>query len=333
VSASLAARPLVTGASGLLGGAICRKLCEAGERPIALARASSDLSALEGLPVEVRRADLERPESLAGAAEGAGVVYHAAAAWRKESAATSTFHRVNVEGARALVLESARAGARRFVHVSTVGVHGAIENPPADESAPIRPGDRYQRSKAEAEAAVRAACEAGGIDGVIVRPAGIYGPSDRRFLKLFRAVARGRFVMIGSGRVLYHLTYVDDVADGAILAGTKDGVAGRAFILAGPEATTLARLVEILAEVLGARKPRLRIPAFPVVAAAVVCEVVCRPFGIEPPLYRRRVDFFLKDRAFDARAAREALGFAPRVGLREGFARTAEGYRSRGWLA
>lgn len=326
-------RPLVTGASGVIGSAICRHLCAAGERPIVLVRETSGLSRLEGLDVEIRTADLARPASLRGVADGAGVVYHAAAAWRHEKLSTREFFSVNVGGSRAMAEEAARAGARRFVFLSTVGVHGEIENPPANESAPIRPGDRYQRSKVEAEAAVNEAARDTGIEAVHVRPSGVYGPYDRRFLKLFRAVARGYFVMIGSGRVLYHLTFEDDVADGVVRAGTTPGVAGRAFILSGPKAVTLRELVDTLASVLGVKRPRLRIPVWPVYAAAVACEAVCRPLRIEPPLYRRRVDFFVKDRAFDSRAAREALGFAPRVGLREGLERTAAAYRKAGWLA
>jgi nucleoside-diphosphate-sugar epimerase len=328
-----AGRPLVTGASGVVGAAICRRLAAAGERPLALVRESSDLSRLEGLDVEIRRADLARKESLRGVADGASVVYHAAAAWRQEAASTREFFAVNVDGSRALAEEAARAGARRFVFVSTVGVHGAIERPPADESAPIRPGDRYQRSKVEAAAPVASACSASGIERVVVRPAGVYGPSDRRFLKLFRAVRGGWFVMVGSGRVLYHLTFEDDVADGIVRAGETPGVDSRAFILAGPEAVPLRSLVETLADVLGVRPPRLRVPVWPVRAAAIACELACRPLGIEPPLYRRRVDFFVKDRAFDTRAARVALGFSPKVSLREGLERTAAAYRSAGWLA
>ena len=64
--------------------------------------------------------------------------------------------------------------------------------------------------------------------------------------------------------------------------------------------------------------------------AAALCEAVCVPFGIEPPLYRRRVDFYTKSRAFDITRARRELGYAPRVGLREGIARTLAWGREHG---
>ena len=65
-------------------------------------------------------------------------------------------------------------------------------------------------------------------------------------------------------------------------------------------------------------RPRLRLPVWPVWLAGAACEAVCAPFGIAPPLYRRRVDFFRKSRAFDISRARQELGFAPRVGVARG---------------
>jgi nucleoside-diphosphate-sugar epimerase len=71
---------------------------------------------------------------------------------------------------------------------------------------------------------------------------------------------------------------------------------------------------------------------WPFWAAGAVCEAVCVPLGVEPPLYRRRVDFFTKSRAFDITRARMELGYAPRVGLRDGIRRTLDWYREHGWL-
>jgi len=88
----------------------------------------------------------------------------------------------------------------------------------------------------------------------------------------------------------------------------------------------------LIAQEAGVRPPTLHLPAWPVQVAGAVCEAVCKPFGIEPPLYRRRVDFFTKSRAFDISRARAELGYAPTVGLREGIRRTLEWYRQAGWM-
>jgi nucleoside-diphosphate-sugar epimerase len=227
---------------------------------------------------------------------------------------------------------AAAAGARRVVHCSTVGVHGDIAQPPANEDAPLNPGDVYQETKVLGERLARDAAARTGLDVVIARPTGIYGPGDRRLFKMFGAIARGRFVMLGAGRNFYHVTYIDDLSAGFHLCGTVPAAAGRTYILGGAEVPTLADLVTITARVAERPAPRIRVPVWPVWLAGAACEAVCRPFGIEPPIYRRRVDFFRKSRAFDIRRARAELGFAPAVGLEAGIGRTLEWYREQGWI-
>src|SRR5260370_1436609 len=133
--------------------------------------------------------------------------------------------------------------------------------------------------------------------------------------------------MLGSGEIYYHLTYIDDLVEGFRLCGEVPAAANRTYILAGGEVTTLNELIAIIAEEAGVSPPTLKFPAWPVWIAAALCEAFCAPLGIAPPLYRRRVDFFTKSRAFDITRAREEIGFAPRVGLREGIRRTLEWYR------
>jgi nucleoside-diphosphate-sugar epimerase len=211
-------------------------------------------------------------------------------------------------------------------------VHGDVERPPADEDAPLRPGDEYQRSKLEGEILGREAAGRTGVDLVIARPSGIYGPGDRRLLKLFRGVARRRFVTLGAGEIFYHLTYVEDLVEGFRLCGEVPAASGRTYILAGAEVTSLNELVRRIAAAAGVRSPALHMPVWPVWLAGAACEAACVPLGIEPPLYRRRVDFFTKSRAFDISRARAELGFAPAIGLDEGIRRTLGWYRDKGWL-
>jgi nucleoside-diphosphate-sugar epimerase len=138
--------------------------------------------------------------------------------------------------------------------------------------------------------------------------------------------------MLGSGRNFYHLTFIDDLCAGFRLCGTVPAAAGQTYILGGAEVPTLADIVRVTAELAGVRGPRLRLPVWPVWLAGAACEAVCRPLGIEPPLYRRRVDFFRKSRAFDISRARRDLGFAPEVPIREGIRRTLEWYREHRWI-
>jgi nucleoside-diphosphate-sugar epimerase len=276
--------------------------------------------------------DLKDRSALRAAVDGVHIVYNVAAMYRQVGVAESEYRAVNVDAVRALVQVSAEAGVTRVVQCSTVGVHGDVTHPPANEDAPLRPGDVYQRSKLEGEQAGRDAAGRAGIEYTVARPTGIYGPGDRRLLKLFRGVAHRRFVTLGSGEIFYHLTFVTDVAEGLRLCGELPGAAGGTFILAGEEVTTLNQLVSAIAHESGVMPPLLHMPVWPFWLAGALCEALCVPLRIEPPLYRRRVDFFTKSRAFDISHARTELGFAPAVSLAEGIRRTLAWYREHGWI-
>jgi nucleoside-diphosphate-sugar epimerase len=132
--------------------------------------------------------------------------------------------------------------------------------------------------------------------------------------------------MIGDGNTLYHMTYIDDLCEGIELCATRPEAVGEVFILGGDHHVTLNELIAAVARAVGSKGPRVRVPMWPVMAAAHVCAAVFRPLGIEPPLYPRRVEFFSKDRAADISKARHMLGYAPRVDLDEGARRTARWY-------
>ena len=327
-----AGKVLVTGATGFTGGALVRRLASHNAPVRALVRDQARAAPLADVGVEVVQGDLCDPASLREAMRGVGVVYHIAALYRQQGVEPGLFREVNAAAVQHLLDAAIEAGVSRFVHCSTVGVHGHIEQPPAAEDAPFAPGDLYQESKLEGERIAARYMAEGRLPVTIFRPAGIYGPGDLRFLKLFRGIKRGRFPMIGDGQVFYHLVYIDDLVDGIIRCGTVDEAIGETFILAGPEYMTLNELVATVAEGVGGRPPWLRIPLAPVYAAAALCEAVCRPLGLEPPLHRRRVDFFTKSRAFDIAKARRELGYAPRVSVREGVARTGAWYAEQGLL-
>jgi dihydroflavonol-4-reductase len=325
-------RALVTGATGFTGGHLARTLARRGWTVRALVRDARRASDLREGAIEIVSGDLRDHGSVARAAAGVDVVFHIAAIYRQAGLKAADYWAVNASAVRTVVEAARAAGARRVVHCSTVGVHGDVERPPADEDAPLRPGDIYQQTKLEGERLARQASADTGVEVVIARPTGIYGPGDRRLLKLFRGVARRRFVTLGDGRIYYHLTYIDDLVEGFRLCGEVIGAAGRTYILAGPEVTTLNELVALVAKEAGVRPPSIHLPAWPFRAAGAVCEALCAPLGIEPPIYRRRVDFFTKSRAFDISRARTELGYEPSISLREGIRRTLAWYRQAGWL-
>jgi nucleoside-diphosphate-sugar epimerase len=327
-----AERILVTGATGFTGGHLCERLTREGYAVRALVRDRNRCAELSRWGVEIHTGDLRDTASLTRAMQGIDIVYHIAALYRPENVFRRQMWETNVQGTKNMLDAAVQGGVQRFIHCSTVGVHGDIEHPPANEDAPLRPGDIYQQTKVEGERIARGAAERTGLPVTIVRPSGIYGPGDRRLLKLFRGVARRRFVVLGSGNIFYHLTYIDDLVEGFRLCGESAAAAHRTYILAGGEVTTLNELMALIAAEAGVAPPALKLPVWPFWLTGAACEAVCVPLGLEPPIYRRRVDFFTKSRAFDISRARAEVGYDPQVTLRDGIRRTLAWYKERGWL-
>ncbi len=118
-----------------------------------------------------------------------------------------------------------------------------------------------------------------GMQGSVFRPLGIYGPRDTRFLKLFKGLKNGTFVMIGDGETLYHMTYIDDLCAGIELCATHPGAVGEVFILGGDHHVTLNELIASVARAVGGSGPRMRVPLWPVMTAAHVCEALLPAAG------------------------------------------------------
>lgn len=329
---------LVTGASGFTGSALANELARRGYTVRALVRKSSDVSLLdrdllESGNIVLHYGDLCDDDSVDSAVQGVDHVYHIAALYRTAKHSDDVYWDVNVHGTRRILDAGKRHSVSRILHCSTIGVHGGVQEIPANETSAFDPGDIYQVTKLEGERLAQAAIQ-DGQPVSIVRPAGIYGPGDLRFLKLFSMVKSGKFIMFGSGETLMHMVYIDDLVDGMIKALESDAGIGKTMILAGDQYVTLNELVELVSNATDRRSPpRLRFPLWPLMFAASLCEGVCKPFGIEPPLHRRRAAFFTKHRAFSIELARNEIGYQPQVDLAVGLRRTAEWYTRKNLLA
>ena len=329
---SVSDRPiLVTGATGFTGSYLVRALVGDGHPVRVIVRSRSRAASLPA-GVDVREADITDPGAVARVMEGVGTVYHLAAAYREASHREEGYRQINVGATRNLLESASKAGIERFVHCSTVGVHGHIANPPADEQAPYSPGDPYQRTKCEAEMLALAYARDRGLPLTVARPTAIYGPGDTRLLKMFRMIAKGTFIMLGSRDINYHMVYVDDLVAGLRLLGAHPAAVGEVFILGGDRYYLLKTIAGMIAGLLGVRRPRIRLPAAPFQIAGSLCEAICVPLGVEPPIYRRRIDFFTKSRAFTIEKARRILGYQPQVPIEEGLRRTLDSYLSSGQI-
>jgi nucleoside-diphosphate-sugar epimerase len=330
-------RVLITGGSGFIGSNLALYYRERGHEVITLSKEATaaeteNAQELRASGVEVVVGSVTDAGLVAQCCRGAALVHHVAAAMREASVPDRVFWDVNVGATRTLLDACRREGVKRFVYCSSIGAIGKTPDKPADERSPCRPRDIYQVTKKAAEDLCLEYHRREGPPVSVVRPADVYGPRDRRLLKLFRGLKRGRFAMIGKGDNEHHMVYIDDLVQGMALAAGTDQAVGQVFILAGEAPVTVRELVSILARELGVRPPRLNLPLGPVRVAALLAELVCRPLRIEPPIYRRRVDFFRSDYAFDISKAKRVLGYRPRFDMIEGVHRTREWYDRRALL-
>lgn len=325
---------LVTGATGFTGKHLVRALCATGATVRAIVRKSSQRDGIKDLPVEILQGDVFDADTAIRAAEGVHYVFHVAAAYREARISDDVYWKVHVQSTQHLARAAMRnPGFKRFVHVSTIGVHGHIENPPANEDYRFAPGDQYQDTKVEAELWIRDFAQAEGLPLTVVRPAAIYGPGDRRLLKVFKMAKKPVVPILGYGcKGLYHLIHVTDLVRFMILSATHERTLGEVYICGARDPISIEQMIRIIARNLQTAPKVLRLPVTPFFIAGDLCEWICKPLGIEPPIYRRRVAFFTKDRAFDTSKLRQHTGYEYLHTNESGLADTADWYVKEGWL-
>ncbi len=324
-------RVLVTGATGFIGRRLMRKLLRDGHHICALVRSREPPE--EWSAVRIVRGDIRRPSDVKKSLEGQEVVINLAAALDHLGARPQLYREVNVGGMRNLLHALRRRPGIKLIHVSTVGVHGPIEKPPADEMTPFRPVTVYDSSKAHGENLVWDAVKKHGLRVTVMRPAIVYGQGDvySAIYGMFRAIARGRYRHIGDGHWLIHMVHVDDVVEGIMAAITAREAEGKAFILAGPEPISFRELAETIASALGARIPDRGLP-LPLATTFAIPLSALKRLGVTVPLSLQSVRFLTTHHAYTIDQARAALTYQPRVDLQTGVQRTAEWYRVKGYI-
>jgi nucleoside-diphosphate-sugar epimerase len=323
---------LVTGATGFLGARLVSRLLLDREPVRALARSEQKARPVADAGAELVVGDITDEAAVARAVNGVEVVYHLAGRLLEPGVPTDVYRRTHIEGTR-LLLEHCRRSPtlHRFVHVSTTGVLGATGVRPAEESAPLRPTNVYEATKAEAELAVRRASR-DWLEAVIARPGLVYGPGDLHLLGFFRAVLRRRFRPIGRRTVWLHPIYVDDIAEGLVRCGQHDAAVGECFHLAGRDPVPLAELAIAIATAGGTSVPAGHIPLPAARAVAAACDRLPATLKRSAPLTRSRLEFLTHSRVYDVTKARRVIGFDAPTDLPTGTKLTMAWYREQGLL-
>jgi nucleoside-diphosphate-sugar epimerase len=326
-------RCLVTGATGFIGGHLTQRLVREGYRVRCLVRRTSDTSLLESLDVDLARGDLTDARSLVRAAEGCRCIVHCGALV-SDWATIEEIRQVNVAGTRNMLEASTVASAERFVHISTTDVYGYPRRRGIEEKhVPAGFSNWYSETKRAAEAEVRRIERARGLNVVILRPATVYGPrSDDLVGEMARAICARQMLLVGGGRAVAGLLYVENLVDAAVLALRNDASLGEAFNLTDGLDITWKRFLDDLAEGLGCPGPRWSVPYGVAFGIAFGLEHGYRwlrrtaRVTTRPLLSRQAVHVLGRDQDFSNRKARETLGWAPRVSYQHGLAATI------GWL-
>jgi nucleoside-diphosphate-sugar epimerase len=331
-------RLLVTGGTGFIGSHLAEAGRRRGAEVVAFGltdrpeeKANAELLASLGaeiLPGSITDAGLCRE-----AMRGVTHVFHLAVAMREGGKSDEFFESINLDGTRHLLEAASVQRIQRFVYCSTIGIYGHRAPGITREDSLLAPGNIYERTKVSAERLVREFAEKCHVPSVVLRPADVYGPRDQRLLKMFKGVSRGRFPLFGSGEGRRHMVYVDDVVSAFFKACERDEALGEGLIVAGPKSCTLRELLDEVVRATGSKRYGFRLPLGPMLGVAAVVEDACAALKVDPPIYRRRMDFFHSDSEFDTSRARRVLDWEPKVDLREGIRRTLEDYRRSGALS
>lgn len=320
---------LVTGASGFIGGQLTQQLVRAGYRVRCLVRATSNTSALEALDVELAIGDLTDADSVARAANGCEFAIHCAALV-SDWAMVDEIRKVNVVGTRNVVEASLAKSVKRLIHFSSTDVYGYPGTPAVTEGhRPARFSNWYAQTKLAAEAEVRRISDSAGLEVVILRPATVYGPGSVEVVgEMARAIRAGHMILVGGGRAVAGLSYVENVAEAALLALRHGSAAGQAFNLTDGLPITWKRFLADIAAGLGAPAPRWSLPYGAAYALGFSLEqsyrLVRRSTGLTAPplLSRQAVQVLGRHQDFSNRKAREVLGWEPSVSYTNGLAAT-----------
>jgi nucleoside-diphosphate-sugar epimerase len=314
-------RVMVTGAAGFIGRALVERFRAEG----------SEVRGVDLIEIGDEghlAADLSSPGEWQDHAEGCDVVVHTAAVVGMYSSREG-YWETNVAATRHAIDAAIAAGAKRFVHLSSIVVFGFDFQGEVDERSPVRPnGVHYVDTKIASEQVVLEAHAEGEIPCTIVRPGDVYGPGSRPWTtEPVRLLKSKQLILPDGGRGLHSPVYVDDLVDGIVRAATTPEAEGRVFILTGADKPTIGEFFAHYSRMIGIDEPRT--------APARVVREVARAMDLAAKLRGRRseatpaaIDYFNRRGSYSIARARESIGYEPAHDVDAGMRKTEEWLRS-----
>ncbi len=323
---------LVTGANGFVGSHICETLQSAGFDVRALVRQTSDLTNIMHLDLELTYGDLNDPDSLPAAIEGAEAIVNNAGITKALD--SDMFDRVNAAGTDNILKAAERSNPdiKKFIQISSTAASGpAPSDTPIDEDYPPRPLTAYGKSKLAGEKAVLAYRDKFPV--TILRPSAVYGPRDKEMLSFFKAVSFRLKPTFGTGECYINFTYVKDLAQAVARTLTADSPSGSVYFVAEKRRHSYSEAGDIISEAMGIKGLDIHVPATLLRFAGRISEMAAK--------LRNKASIFSADKALeisqkywlvDTSRIENELGFVSPTSFRDGVMETVNWYRRHGWL-
>ena len=325
---------LVTGAAGFIGSHLVDALVRRGEPVCCFVRKQDSLEFIPHKKTEIIIGDITNKKSLLPAVRGVETIYHLAAKTDFDGRTWEEYYRPNVLGTRNLIDLAIKEKVKRFVFFSTIRTIGLKDSKiPIDETAPYYPLNFYDRSKVEAEKLLIKAYQEKKLPIVIIRPSSVYGPRGRgTYYSFFKAIAEGRFFIIGNGKNLVSFVYVGNVVNATLLAGESKKAIGQIYFINDERPYTMEELSKTIASSFGRKLSSFHLPTSLAYLAGYGLGFLGKTLGFQSPLNPERVKNLTISYVFDIRKAKKELGYSPKISLKEGVEQTAQWYQKHGWL-
>jgi len=324
---------LVTGATGAVGPAVITALWQAGYSVRALARYEPGPGLLPP-EVEFRRGDIGYLPTLMAASEGCDFVVHMAALLHIVNAGADLeerYQEINVRGTENVVQAAMQTGVQRLVFLSTIAVYGRSQGQVFTEETQPRPYSLYARTKLEAERKVLSAYRGDTPLGVVLRLAAVYGPRLKgNYLRLVRALARGRFVPVGAGNNRRTLIYDKDVAAAIRLALKHPMAAGKIYNVTDGHFHSIKEIITAISHALGRRPPVWYVPERPIKITATIIDKISTSLLARPFHLQAAIEKYTEDIAVSGARIQEELGFVPQYDLKRGWQEAIDQLRGAG---
>ncbi|RJR41819.1 MAG: NAD-dependent epimerase/dehydratase family protein [Desulfobacteraceae bacterium] len=317
----------ITGTTGFIGSNLLAHLAGKGKRVKVLLRPGAVLRS-EHDQALVIRGDIRDPGAAKELLKGSDCLIHLANVYRHQVSTIEEMRAINVEATLALFEEAVEQGVRRIVYISSAGVHRHTGEM-VDESVPLNTetGDPYEKHKIACEKHLRELSRQSGTETVVLRPATVYGPGDKRLAPLFNMIRSGKFFFIGGGDNYVSWIFIQDLVE-VIEAGVeRPEASGKAYLVTGSDVLTLRELASLIAEIQGKEAPTLSLPVFPFTIGAAICEKLCPVLGVQPPIHRARLRFFTDSLRYSSKKIKSELGALLDTPLQKGLRITIQGMK------